>query len=114
MLKAWRGNHDDASSATIDAAHNQPNEDPPRAEEGDDAVQEMVRTVILHVGCGMNLKGTEWEGNKGLIFVSTQRWYVCYRRSMKMLTHASMFSYSSQVVIFQHYTYIQATIRMAF
>ena len=35
--------------ATINAADDEPDEDPPGAEEGDDAVQEMVGTVSLHV-----------------------------------------------------------------
>ena len=38
-----------ASSAAVDTAYAEPYEDPPRAEEGDDTVEEVVRTVALHI-----------------------------------------------------------------
>ena len=37
-------------STAVYAANNEPDENPPGAEEGDDTVQEMVRPVIHNVG----------------------------------------------------------------
>jgi hypothetical protein len=46
-------------SAAIHTAHNQPDEYPPRTEEGDDAMEEMVGTIILHIRCGVHLREEE-------------------------------------------------------
>ena len=45
--------HSLTHSAAIDAADYEPNEYPPRAEEGDDAVKKMVRTFITFDVCHM-------------------------------------------------------------
>ena len=47
-------------SAAVHTADDEPDEDPPRTEEGDDAVQQMVGTVTLNVGMG-DLRGRTSE-----------------------------------------------------
>ena len=58
-----------ASSAAIYQAHDDPDEDPPRAEEGDDAVEEVVGRVIVHDRCVADLPseagGSEGGGGRG-------------------------------------------------
>lgn len=46
-----------SSSAAIDTAHYEPHKDPPRAEEGDDAVEKVVGSVPFHIRCGVHLGG---------------------------------------------------------
>ena len=46
-----------SSSATVDTADYEPYEDPPRAEERDDAVEEVVGSVPFHIRCGVHLWG---------------------------------------------------------
>ena len=48
------------SLAAVDTADNQPNEDPPRAEECDDTVEKMVMTIITHVHRRMHLGTQGW------------------------------------------------------
>lgn len=45
-------------STAVDAAYAEPNKDPPRAEQRDDTVEEMVGRISLHV-CLNNLIGTK-------------------------------------------------------
>ena len=50
-------------STAVDTAHYHPDKDPPRAEQADDEVEEMVGTVSLYVGCADLKEGGRVKGS---------------------------------------------------
>ena len=50
-----QGKSQASASAAVDTAEDQPDEDPPGAEEGYDAVEDMVGTIILDICGGTDL-----------------------------------------------------------
>ena len=59
-------------STAVDAAYAEPNKDPPRAEQRDDTVEEMVGRISLHV-CLNNLIGTKQLSHAFSWRIYTQR-----------------------------------------
>lgn len=57
IIQSCRGSRLTEPSTAVDTAYAEPNKDPPRAEEGDDTVEEMVGRISLHVRTLDNLKG---------------------------------------------------------